>query len=82
LLRKRFLEEEWAEPFKDTPFLLGAKASEVVLEPFFKDFYKWIGKYNSMPKRNLYLLAAAMKPEELHTEIIEKLDCIASLALD
>jgi hypothetical protein len=35
-----------------------------------------------MPKRNLYLLAAAMKPEELHTEIIEKLDCIASLALD
>ncbi len=80
LLKKRMLQEEFAQPFKDTPFLLGTKASEVVLEPFFKDFYKMIGKNNAMPKNKFYLLATVMKKSEVHPEIKEKLDAIAALA--
>lgn len=79
LLKKRLLEETWANPIEDTPFLIGTKASEVVLEPFFRDFYKSIGKYNTMPKNNLFLIATGMKRSELHPEILEKLDKIGSL---
>ncbi len=78
-LKKRFLEYELLHPFEDTPFFVGTKASEVVLEPFFKDFYKMLGKNNAMPKNKFYRLAAVMKKSEVHPEIKEKLDRIASL---
>ena len=80
LLKKLILEEVWANPLEDTPFLLGTKASDVVLEPFFKNFYKLIGKYNTMAKNNMFLIASEMKRNEIHSEIIEKLDRISILS--
>jgi energy-coupling factor transporter ATP-binding protein EcfA2 len=80
MLKKRILEEEFAQPLIDTPFFLGTKASEVVLEPFFNDFYKKIGKSNAMRKNSFYRLAAEMKKEEIPPEVKEKLDHIAVLA--
>jgi len=79
LLRKRMLEEEFANPYKDTPFLIGTKASEVILEPFFKDFYALVGQYNNMRKNSFYRLAAIMEKNEIHLEVVEKLDRVAQL---
>ena len=31
------------------------------------------------PKRDLYLLAAKMRPDEIHPEVVQKLDMIATL---
>jgi len=79
LLRKRMLEEDFANPYKDTPFLIGTKASEVILEPFFKDFYALVGQYNNMRKNSFYRLAAIMEKNEIHLEVVEKLDRVAQL---
>ena len=46
------------------------KASTEFLVPLLEDL-------ESTPKRDLYLLAAAMRVEEIHPEIREKLDRIA-----
>jgi hypothetical protein len=80
LLQRRLLPEVFENPLEDTPFLLDTRASEVVLEPFFKEFFAQIGEYNTMPKSNFYRLAAVMQASEIHPEVREKLDAIATLA--
>ncbi len=60
------------------PDLLNKKASDDVLVPFFKEAFKRYGIENSLPKENLYLLAAAMKPEDIHADVRAMLDEIAS----
>jgi hypothetical protein len=67
------------DPALDTPFQLGAKMSDVVLVPFFKQFYADLHEYNLMPKNHLSRLAAIMRPAEIHPEVIEKLDAITRL---
>jgi hypothetical protein len=76
----RISDEEFDAPLKDSPFLLDTKASEVILEPFFKEFYRMIGKYNVMPKNAFYRIAAVMEKEEIHPDVIEKLDAIERLS--
>jgi len=76
----RISDEEFDAPLKDSSFLLDTKASEVILEPFFKEFYRMIGQYNVMPKNAFYRIAAVMEEEEIHPEVIEKLDAIAQLS--
>jgi hypothetical protein len=72
-------DEEFEAPLKDSPFLLDTKASEVVLEPFFKEFYRMIAQYNTMEKSAFYRIAEVMEEEEIHPDVIEKLDAIARL---
>lgn len=57
--------------FGDHPALSRVKASSEFLVPLLEE----VGA--PTPKRDLFLLAAAMKPEEIHPEVIEKLDVIA-----
>ena len=57
--------------FGDHVSLLRVKASAEFLVPLLQDLER------STPKRDLYLLAAAMRPDEIHPEIREKLDRIA-----
>jgi hypothetical protein len=80
LLQRRLLPEVFENPLEDTPFLLDTRASEVVLEPFFREFFAQIGEYNTMPKSNFYRLATVMREDEIHPEVREKLDAIATLA--
>ena len=75
----RVSDDEYAMPLVDTPYLKDAKASELILEPFFKEFYKIIGQYNTMPKNAFYRIASIMTPNEIHPEIQEKLNAIAKL---
>ena len=79
LLARMVLPEVFEQPLADTPFLLGTKVSDVVLEPFFRQFYASIGEYNVMPKHNFYRLARLMEPDEIHPEVREKLDDIVTL---
>jgi len=83
LLARMLLSEVFEEPLSDTPFLLGIKGSDVVLEPFFRQFYAALREYNMMPKHNFYRLASLMERNEIHPEVSEKLDTIAvTLRLD
>ncbi|MEJ5239177.1 MAG: AAA family ATPase [Limisphaera sp.] len=59
--------------FGDHVSLVRVKASDEFLIPLLED----LGK--STPKKDLYLLAACMKPEEVHPEVREKLDRIAAV---
>jgi len=70
-LRKELPPEAFEEPFGLNPTLMKVKASDDLLLPFFQK----IGK--PLNKSELYLLASEMKPEEIHPEVIAKLDAIA-----
>lgn len=77
LLTERFMVA--AALSDDThPDLLNKKASDEILEPFFKEAFARFEIYNSLPKDNLYLLAGAMKPEEVHADVRKMLDDIVN----
>jgi predicted ATPase len=54
------------------PGLQDVRASDLLLSILSKS-------YRKTAKRDLYLVARAMRPEEVHPEVIEKLDVLASL---
>lgn len=56
----------------DVQSLCDLKASDLLVSILGKT-------YRRTPKRDLYLLAQAMTRDEIHPEVIEKLDCIAAL---
>ncbi|MEO7318177.1 MAG: AAA family ATPase, partial [Chthoniobacteraceae bacterium] len=80
LLQRRMLPAAFDAPFGDDPFLIETKASDVVLEPFFKEFFAATRAYNTMPKKSFFRLAAIMKPGEVHSEVGGMLDLIGKLA--
>lgn len=59
--------------FGDHPSLLHVKASNKFLVPLFEKIKP------SLPKKDLYLIAAKMQPEEIHPEVKEKLDKMAEV---
>ena len=58
--------------FGDHPALSRVKASNEFLVPLLEEVWA------PTPKRDLHMLAAVMTPEEIHPEVIEKLDLIAA----
>ena len=58
------------------PDLLNKKASDEILEPFFKEAFARFEIYNSLPKDNFYLLAGVMTPYEVHSDVRKMLDAI------
>jgi predicted ATPase len=79
LFESRIEEQFWkqipkgTDLFGDHVSLVRIKASDEFLIPLLES----IGK--PISKRDLYLIAAKMKPEEIHPEVKEKLDVIAEL---
>lgn len=59
------------EPLGDSPFLVGTKARTVLLPPALT-----AAGLPGADYRDFYEIAAVMKPEEIHPEVIEKLDAI------
>ena len=59
--------------FGDHTSLVRVKASDEFLVPMFES----LG--HPIPKKELYLLAATMRPEEIHPEVKEKLDALVRL---
>lgn len=58
----------------DHPDLMNRKGSDEVLVPFFKQAFAKFGIYNTLPKNELYKVAAQMKQNEIHHEVIEMLN--------
>jgi hypothetical protein len=79
LLRNRIAPAAYSDPLGNDPFLAETKAGEVVLEPFFKEFYEMLRACNTMAKKNFFRLAAAMRREEIHPEVVETLEAISTL---
>ena len=59
--------------FGDHVALVKVKASDDFLVPLFED----VGR--PTPKNDLYLLAGMMRPDEIHSEVVQKLDKIAQV---
>ncbi len=78
LLRKRMTADDYENPLLDSATLKDIRGS-LFLDAFFRDFFKEFRLYNSMPKREFYQIAAEMKPDEVHPEVIEVLDTIAEV---
>ena len=53
------------------------KASDDVLVPLFRSYYRILGEYNEMPKGSLYRLADHIPDEEIDPEVCDKIDAIA-----
>jgi len=73
---KRHFEENYPpaflkDPFADTPYLKNTKARTDLLPPALD-----AAGIMSFPYTRFYEIARAMKPEEIHPEVIEKLDRI------
>ncbi|MFH0765644.1 MAG: AAA family ATPase, partial [Calditrichota bacterium] len=76
ILGKYLLNAAINEPFGEHPQLMNSKASDDILVPFFEDYFRKIGMFNEMSKKNLYRLAEVFNPDEIHPEIPKVLDVL------
>lgn len=65
---------------KGSPWSSNIKASDDVLDPIFRSFYKRLGLPNLMAKKNFYELVNFVPDDEIDPEITEKLNAIALVA--
>jgi hypothetical protein len=63
---------------KGSPWDINTKVSDDFLTPLFKLYFKKIGLYNLMAKKNFYDLAQYVPVDKLDPEINEKLDAIVN----
>ncbi len=63
-----------------SPWSANIKASDKVLDPIFRSFYKRLGLPNLMAKKSFYELVKYVPDDEIDPEITEKLDAIAHVA--
>lgn len=73
--------EAWQTARDEVPWSDDMLASEF-LSAVFKDFYKSLGLYNIMAKKNFHELARFVLPETIDDEVREKLDAIVAVALE
>ena len=79
ILARYLLPTVFADPFdEDIPQLKTSKASDDILEPFFREFFQKNAQYNRMPKRELSTIVKHMDKNDIHPDIIEVLDIIES----
>lgn len=65
---------------KGSPWDKDTKVSDEFLIPLFKKFFKKLGHYNVMDKKNFHELARFVPKEKIDSEVIEKLDVIVAVA--
>jgi hypothetical protein len=65
---------------KGSPWDINTKVSDDFLTPLFKTYFKKLGLYNLMDKKNFHELANYVPVEQLDQEIKNKLDAIAEVA--
>lgn len=65
---------------KGSPWDLNTKVSNDFLTPLFKTYFKKLGLYNPMDKKNFHELANYVPVEKLDQEIKEKLEAIVQAA--
>lgn len=70
---KVFLPDVFNNPLEDTPFMVTARASKDILPKLFEALSL------SLAKADYFKIVSYLRPEEVHPEIIEKLDLIDRL---
>lgn len=65
---------------KGSPWDKDTKVSDEFLIPLFREFFKKLGHYNVMDKKNFHELARFVPKERIDSEVIEKLDAIVTVA--
>lgn len=65
---------------KGSPWDVNTKVSDDFLDPLFRNYFKKLGLYNLMAKKNFYELASYVPEDKIDREIVEKLETIASVA--
>jgi len=65
---------------KGSPWDKDTKVSDDFLIPLFKAFFKKLGLYNIMDKKNFHELARFVPQDKIDPEVREKLDAIAAIA--
>lgn len=65
---------------KGSPWDADTKVSEDFLIPLFKTFFKKLGLYNMMDKKNFHELARFVPKDKIDPEVREKLDAIVNVA--
>lgn len=66
---------------KSSPWSIDVKASDEFLDPLFAAYFNKLSLPNLMAKKDFYTLARYVPDDEIDTEITEKLDVIARVAL-
>lgn len=74
-LRENFPPAAFKEPLKDSDYLVATPASKSILPEFLER------ADCALTKKEYFQIAAQMKADEIHPEIIEKLDAIASVLI-
>jgi hypothetical protein len=65
---------------KGSPWDVNTKVSDDFLDPLFRAYFKRLGLYNIMAKKNFHELANFIPEEKIDPEIKEKLDVIVRVA--
>ncbi|SAY38321.1 hypothetical protein, partial [Candidatus Synechococcus spongiarum] len=66
---------------KGSPWDARTKASDEVLVPIFKAYFRRLGLYNAMGKKDLYKLVACIPSAvDVDLEVTTKLDAVAAVA--
>ena len=81
-MREAILEVEGAAKTYDkiSPWSTDAKASDDLLNPFFRAYFSKLGLPNLMNKNDYHVLVEHIPEDEIDPEITEKLDAIAKVA--
>jgi len=65
---------------KGSPWDVNTKASDDFLDPLFRSYFRRLGLYNVMAKKNFHELSYFVPVEKIDPEIKEKLDVIVNVA--
>ncbi len=65
---------------KPSPWSDDLKVSDDFLEPLFEKYFRTLQLQNSMRKTNYHVLATLVEPDQIDSEVSEKLDAIVSVA--
>ncbi len=65
---------------KPDPWSFDSKVSDDFMRPLFKTYFAALDLPNAMSKSNYHQLAPLLRPEEVASEVLEKLDAIVALA--
>ena len=65
---------------KPSPWSDDLKVSDEFLEPLFEKYFKTLKLPNGMRKTNYHVLATLVEPDQIDSDVSEKLDVIVAVA--
>ena len=76
------LESALRQLGRGSPWDVDMKVSDDFLTPLFRNYFARLELPNLMAKKSFYELARFLEPDEVDSEVVQKLDAIAAVAVD